>query len=459
MLALALLPLFSLGCVVGQKPGKGQTMRLQEPSTGGWYWLYLPEEYVKLQQQSGATGKNWPLVVTFHGMKPFDNANRQIREWQQEADRYGYVVIAPELASPDLLKEFPLKTISPSLKNDDRITIAAMDDVAKRVDLDPSHVLSTSWSSGGYVAHFMANRYPQRFSCIAPRQSNFSAAILDPDNVNLYRDNKVAIFYTENDFAVCQRESQEGAVWYSRHGFDVKLAVFQDLGHERRPGASAAFFAKTCGAVAKTPPSEIARMQVKEIPQLSAAQAGSPATASTPRATPGRSELAASAGPRQPAQVPNYPLARSSGAADPTRTQSSLYDVPRRTDPVPVKSRPVPTTPSPANATPPRAPAPPPSALETPLRVRVSSTIGISPLRVSFNAIAPERLRRGAFFLWTDNGVPISNDMNGQKYLTQPGDHLLEVLMTTADGAEYRARSTVTVLKPVGSQASASSLN
>jgi hypothetical protein len=89
----------------------------------------------------------------------------------------------------------------------------------------------------------------------------------------------------------------------------------------------------------------------------------------------------------------------------------------------------------------------------------VSSTIGIAPLRISFNAIVPERLRRGAFFLWTDNGVPISNDMNGQKYFSQPGDHVLEVLMTTADGGEYRARSTVTVLKPVGSQANASSLD
>lgn len=66
---------------------------------------------------------------------------------------------------------------------------------------------------------------------------------------------------------------------------------------------------------------------------------------------------------------------------------------------------------------------------------------------VSFSAVAPGPLRRGAYFLWTDNGEPISNGINGQKYLLAPGDHVLEVLMTTASGQEYRASKTINVLE------------
>jgi hypothetical protein len=43
--------------------------------------------------------------------------------------------------------------------------------------------------------------------------------------------------------------------------------------------------------------------------------------------------------------------------------------------------------------------------LKGPLRIRVSSTIGICPLLVSYSVVLhrPERLK-GAYFLWLDNG-------------------------------------------------------
>ena len=61
-------------------------------------------------------------------------------------------------------------------------------------------------------------------------------------------------------------------------------------------------------------------------------------------------------------------------------------------------------------------------------------------------------MSKGAFFLWTDNGEPISNAVTGQKLLTAPGAHRLEVLVTAADGTEHRAGDTVTVLERVNKQ-------
>src|SRR4249920_1394796 len=76
------------GCAVPQRPGKGSVSRHIESKMKAEYWLYLPEDYVKCNGQR-PDHKPWPLVVTFHGTKPFDDAHPQVREWQEEADRYG----------------------------------------------------------------------------------------------------------------------------------------------------------------------------------------------------------------------------------------------------------------------------------------------------------------------------------------------------------------------------------
>ncbi len=430
---IGLLPLLA-GCLVGQAPGEGRVFDLQEPVTGGRYYLYLPEDYLAAERD-GLTQRHWPLVVTFHGMKPFDNAHSQIREWQQEADRYGFVVAAPRCATPHLLREFPVRHVHPGVRRDEALTMHMLDDVARRVDVDPAKVLSTSWSSGGYLAHYMVNRHPDRFSCVAPRQSNFSADILDAQQVSRYRQMKVGIFYTENDFAICRRESQEGARWYSQRGFDVTFAVFKDLGHARRPSVAAAFFAETCGAEAKTPPTELARMQVTDVPlptltgQEKAATVADRADRST--AEPESASPAVRA-PQPRPQPSTWTQPRDEHGLGGMAVRAIAPDAEHAAEPT-LPPRPIASSPRPA--------------ARPPLRVRVSSTIGIAPHLVSFSAIAPLELRRGAYFLWTDNGEPISNGINGQKYFITPGVHDLKLLMTTSDGREYAAQKAITVLE------------
>ncbi len=439
------------GCIVGQPPGNGQVMFLHEPTTDAGYWLYLPEDYVA-QPDKMLTGKKWPVVVTFHGMKPFDDDHSQIQQWQQEADRYGFVVVAPQLCTPDLLYEFPFRHITDELKRDEVNTIAILEHLTTVADIDPNAVLSTSWSSGGYLAHYMANTHPDWFSCVAVYQSNFAEAIMDPARVPEYRDHKIAIFFTENDFDVCQEESKRGAQWYARQGFDLTFAKFRSLGHERTPSVAASFFAKTCGATAKTPPTELVRLQVREVP-LDAEEATSLTVADTRNAR------------RQP-----IPVDRSANSASQSRdgkgdsrnrtvkpsngTRPTPSDRNRATRPAPREAKPLETRPTQAPLTRERTPertttATPPPVQVPHVRLRLSSTIGIAPLLVSYSAVVPGSKRRGAYFLWTDNGEAIANGINGQTYLTRPGDHKIEVTMTTADGKQYRASQTVTVLERI----------
>jgi predicted esterase len=441
-------------------------MHLQELNTKAWYRLYLPESYDQAGSSATGTRRKHPLVMTLHGMKPFDNAHSQCREWQQEADRYGFVVCAPELLTPDVFSPLPLNRVTSSLRRDESAILAIMDEVMRTVDVDPNAVLVTSWSYGGYLAHYMLNQHPERFTCLAVKQSNFSSDILEPRNVPRYRDYKVAVFYTENDFAICQRESQEAAVWYSRHGLDLTFAEFSGKGHERTPSLAAAHFARVAGATAKTPPLELAALQVKEHPVLDRTDAKLAGVGPPPTPTePGRAAavqpptLAAKtttgdtrrAGEPRDVQVAAVDTGAGSGIPVPATAQRRFTQwrpiestSPLRTRAVtperraPVRPRPRPRPPSQAS-----------QRTESPVRIRLSSTIGIAPLMVSYSAALRDDISRKAYYLWMDNGEPISNGVNGQTFLTKPGEHQIEVLVTTEDGLEYRSSRMVTVLERI----------
>ncbi|MCH7527644.1 MAG: hypothetical protein IID39_09415 [Planctomycetes bacterium] len=81
-----------------------------------------------------------------------------------------------------------------------------------------------------------------------------------------------------------------------------------------------------------------------------------------------------------------------------------------------------------------------------PVKIRVSSTIGVVPLSVSYSTAMPKAIQEQASLLWAVNGEPISNGLNGQKFFTAPGEYELAVLVTLKDGAEYYASRTITVI-------------
>lgn len=261
LLAAALLPLLA-GCAVPQKRGLGRLSRVTEPQSGRPYWLYLPDELAHAEEGSREATVLRPLVVTFHGMKPFDCANAQIREWQAEADRYGYIVIAPELRSPDVLHQFPVTRLDGAFSSDETAVLAILDHVTATTPADPRRVLSTSWSSGGYVAHYVLNAHPERFSCLAVRQSNFSSEVLDSQRTERSLDHPVLLVGTDNDFGVCRREFDAAREWYNGHGYTLfSWVTLRGLGHERTPEVAAEFFARALGLAPREASPDLPRRQ------------------------------------------------------------------------------------------------------------------------------------------------------------------------------------------------------
>lgn len=247
---LGMVLTWSSGCAVPQPRGQGIYQYVTEPTTKAGYHLYLPMDYVRNNgRHPNPRMKSWPLVMTFHGMKPYDNALPQEREWEKEADIYGYVVCAPELNTSDSFMEYPLTREHSYVLRDKENVIAIMEHVFQTTNTDRKKVLATSWSCGGYLAHYFPNRFPDRFAAIAVRLSNFSAALMTEATVPLYKDRvPVAIFIGDGDFPACKTESQDAVAWYEARKFKVvRGKMIDNMGHSRIPQTAAAFFAEQIG--------------------------------------------------------------------------------------------------------------------------------------------------------------------------------------------------------------------
>lgn len=332
----------SAGCAVPQPRGEGKYQRVTEPRTGAVYHLYLPVDYVKNdgKHPNNPDVRKWPLVMTFHGMKPYDNAHPQEREWEKEADTYGYVVCAPQLNTSDSFMEYPLTKEWGYVRKDRENVIAIMDHVFATTMADPQRVLSTSWSCGGYLAHYFPNRFPHRFSCIATRLSNFSAELLKEETVPEYRDRtSIGIFIGDGDLPACKSESEQAVAWYKARNFKVVEGKMIDrMGHRRIPQTAAAFFARQLGIKPLHPEDaakSISKVQMtayEPSPQLLAAMSPRGASAL------GSETRVANAGASR----------RSDRRVD--RTEPRTRRTPRtttrsRSEPTPSISRPSPTTP------------------------------------------------------------------------------------------------------------------
>lgn len=456
---IAFVALLAGGCAVPQPAGGGLVERRVEPETRRPYWLYLPRDYVAAQKSGTLEKRTWPLVASFHGMKPFDSAAAQVREWQQEADRYGYVVMSPELNTSDVMAEFPRRTRSPAFLADEHAAMKSLDHVLATTRADRRHILATSWSYGGYWAHYMLNRHPDYFTCLAARQSNFSSDVLDRNVSEHAKFAPILIVNTQNDFAVCIEESKAGLNWYKTLGYkNVAWVQIRNLGHERTPDMAADFFGRACGVEPSSPAAALAQRQAIDgnaegLALLSGRSTGF-ATSD--------GELASAAAPRA------QPPARRSAPSSP-----SSYETAVRTDPTPQRraDEAPPVVPeylvearargarAPAGSgavevptvTPERtAAAPAARPRRAPVNIGLSSRVGVEPLLLGYWADCPADWRSNARFDWVMNGESIGSGLQGQRTLGKAGEYELVLTVTTPDGQQYRATRKVDVLPYVG---------
>lgn len=238
LLFIIILSINLTGCniFITQPQGLGIQTTHRLKATQSRYYLYLPKDY-HLVDKCG-------LIVTIHGMKPFDDAFSQCREWQEQADKHNLVICAPILKSPDLFSPLPLNKITDTLKQDEQNIISILKYLSQSSWFDPQKVAITSWSYGGYISHYIFNKYHYLFSHLIARQSNFSEKLLNEDEVQFYKNKGIAIFYGEHDFPLCIKESERAIEWYSSHGVEPFVVKQSGKYHQRTPEVAADFFVK-----------------------------------------------------------------------------------------------------------------------------------------------------------------------------------------------------------------------
>jgi len=176
------------------------------------YLLYLPGAY------ADDASRRWPLVLFLHGSGERGDDLEAIK-------RHGPPKL---LASRD---DFPAVVVSPQCPEgefwDARALVALLDDVTRRLRVDPDRVVVTGLSMGGRGTWNLAMTAPDRFAAIAPI---CGGAI--PDRACRLRDVPVRAYHGAKDAVVPLLESRTVVDAVKACGGDAELVVYPGATHD-----------------------------------------------------------------------------------------------------------------------------------------------------------------------------------------------------------------------------------
>jgi poly(3-hydroxybutyrate) depolymerase len=221
------------GCEVTQPQNTPVSQRLEtNAATGRQYYIYVPSNYTH--------DRAWPVIVTCHGSHPYDVADMHIREWKMLGERYGCIVIAPELDATDgIVGDGPVL----GMLADEKLILSILAELSYRYNIDRANIMITGFSGGGFPTYFVGLRHPDIFSVIAARSCNFSRINLDGWFTAESIKTPIIVYYGDHDAGPIQSQS-ENAIHYLRfeRGMPVQTAIVPNCGHERHPEYAMKFF-------------------------------------------------------------------------------------------------------------------------------------------------------------------------------------------------------------------------
>ena len=228
------LAAWTAGCAVTQRTDTPVAEWLEaDPATGRSLYVYVPSTY--------RHDRPAPVIVTCHGTPPFDVSGHHIAEWKMLGEQNGCIVVAPALVATDgILGDGPVV----GMLSDERYILSAISSLGYRYNIDRANILITGFSGGGFPTYWAGLRNPAVFSCVVPRNCNFSEYNLDgwfpPEAVRT----AVKIYYGQNDPAAIKLQSESGIRYLRSKGFSVETSLIPGAGHERHPEVAMEFFRK-----------------------------------------------------------------------------------------------------------------------------------------------------------------------------------------------------------------------
>jgi poly(3-hydroxybutyrate) depolymerase len=176
------------------------------------YWLHLPENYGKTEQE-------YPMILFLHGSfvqgrdlsrigKPVPPPLKDIK------DDFPFVVVTPQC--PDEYDAWPSDLLADLI-----------DDVVQKYSIDSRRVYVTGVSLGGRGCWSFACDYPERVAAIVPVCGTYD----HPEKIHQIKDVPVWAFHGDQDMVVKFTDTSDMVEKLKGCGGNVRFTVYEGAGH------------------------------------------------------------------------------------------------------------------------------------------------------------------------------------------------------------------------------------
>ncbi len=216
----ALLPAVGLltpGCSPLDDPNVPEPIRQRlEPNYKTNYLAYRPSAYDRRQ--------SWPLVVVCPGRFP-DSAARQIRDWTQLAERYGFIVVVPTLTTGDGGSVwFDRPDEQAQLSNDRDQILAVVRHVRAGLTVSTDRVFLHGCGRGGRTALFAGLSEPETFRAVSVNEPSFDPAWFTAPDLHVDADQPVLVQHRASGLFT-NKETQQCIEWLRSRLANVRVDV------------------------------------------------------------------------------------------------------------------------------------------------------------------------------------------------------------------------------------------
>lgn len=210
-----------------------------EPQTGGEYLLYRPSSYDRNQ--------GWPLIVACPSSFP-DAPHKQVREWTQHAEQYGFLIAVPKLEFAKRGWQSEPTNLPEVLKRNERQILSAVRHVRAGHNVSEDRVLLYGWQRGATFALHAGMRNPEVFRAIAVTRPEIHGDALPGLWTGIDHHQPIQVHYDMDDF-VTGKHHQRVVEWLRSIGAGLTPRT---LGAARKSDTSDAilFFQETIRGVA-----------------------------------------------------------------------------------------------------------------------------------------------------------------------------------------------------------------
>jgi pimeloyl-ACP methyl ester carboxylesterase len=192
LMMVELLALLPSGCASLADPNVPEPIRaFKDPTLQREYLLYRPSAYTR--------ERTWPLIVVCHGGFP-DSPNAEIRDWDQLAERYGFLVLAPRLTAAGKPGE--------KLRDDETHLLDAVQHVRAGHSVSEDRILMFGVGTGACTALGAALRQPDLFRAVAVTDPRLTPEDLLAMRVTIDPYQPIYLRYNAND-VITGRKAQQ----------------------------------------------------------------------------------------------------------------------------------------------------------------------------------------------------------------------------------------------------------